>query len=96
MNDWSVITRFIEQARVDPRIGPLHVSLYLAVFYLWMEQGGVDPVPVSAKELMPVAKIGGTTPFYRCIKELHRYGYIVYEPSFNAARKSRVRPVVSG
>jgi len=82
--------QFMEQARVDPRVGPLHVSLFVALYYLSEKQGAHDPVLFTGRELMPIAKIGGGTPFYRCIKQLHAYGYIVYEPSFNASLKSRV------
>jgi len=96
MKDVAEIWSFLEQARGDPRIGPLHISLYLSIYYCWVRQGG-GPVNCSARELMPLAKIGGGTPFYRRLKQLHRYGYIVYEPSFNPAIKSRVSlPVEKG
>jgi hypothetical protein len=96
MEEGLAISVFMERARVDPRVGPLHISLYTAVFYCWMRQGGDGPVETTAKELMPIAKIAGGTPFYRCIKQLHKYGYIVYEPSFNPAVKSRVWLVFEG
>jgi hypothetical protein len=90
MNEIPEIALFMEQARIDPRIGPLHISLYMAIFYFWIQQGRNGPVQFTAKELMPVAKIAGGTPFYRCIKQLHQYGYIVYEPSFNPWVRSKV------
>jgi hypothetical protein len=89
MSEIPDIALFMEQIRMDPRIGPLHISLYLAIFYCWRLQGGNDVVEFTGKELMPIAKIAGGTPFYRCIKQLHEYGYIRYEPSFNPAVKSR-------
>jgi len=89
MSEIPDIALFMDQVRVDPRIGPLHISLYLAIFYCWCLQGGNDVVEFTGKELMPIAKIAGGTAFYRCIKQLHEYGYIRYEPSFNPAVKSR-------
>jgi hypothetical protein len=90
------IVRFMERARGDPRIGPLHISLYLAIFYYSMRQDSEGPVMCSAKDLVALAKITGGTPYYRRMKQLHRYGYIVYEPSFNPAVKSRVSLVWDG
>jgi hypothetical protein len=85
------VTAFMDQARDDPRIGPQHISLYMALLY-WREVQGADQVVlVSGRELGPVAKIVGGTPFYRCLRDLHRFGYIVYEPSFNPVTRSRVR-----
>jgi hypothetical protein len=89
MSELSDISVFMDQARVDGRVGPLHVSLYVALYYCWQRQGGSGPVEFVARELMPLAKIAGFTPFHRCLKQLHTYGYIVYEPSFNPAIKSR-------
>jgi hypothetical protein len=90
LGDLNEITRFMERARSDPRLGPLHISLYMALIFCWTQQGRNGPVQFTAKELMPIAKILGGTPFYRCIKELHKYGYIIYEPSFDPSVKSKV------
>ena len=90
MNELSEISLFMERIQYDPRIGPLHISLYMAIVFCWAQQGRPERVQVSAKELKPVAKIAGGAPFYRCIRQLHRYGYIIYEPSFNPAVKSRI------
>ena len=81
---------FMERIQSDPRIGPLHISLYMAIVFVWARQGRPNRVQVSARDLKPVAKIAGGAPFYRCIKQLHRYGYIIYEPSFNPLEKSRI------
>jgi hypothetical protein len=90
MNEFNEITSFMQEARTDPRIGPLHISLYTALVYAWSMQGGKGPVSFTSRELMPIAKIGGRSPFCRCIQQLHQYGYIIYEPSFDPAVKSRV------
>lgn len=95
MNNVGEVSVFMERVQSDPRIGPLHISLYMAILFIWARQGRPVRVQVSARDLKPVAKIAGAAPFYRCMKQLHRYGYIVYEPSFNPSEKSRiVLPVV--
>jgi hypothetical protein len=90
MREVREITDFMERATKDTRLGPMHVSLYLAILYCWLEQGAAGPARVSGRELMPLAKIGGLTPLYKALRELHTYGYIEYWPSYNAMEKSKV------
>jgi hypothetical protein len=90
MEGLTEITGFMERAERDARLGPMHISLYLAIIYSWIQQGGEEFVSVTGRELMPIAKIGGLTPMYKCLRELHEYGYIEYWPSHNQYQKSRV------
>lgn len=94
MSEGMEMVLFMEQARTDPRIGPFHISLYMAIFYLWVQQGRNGPAQFKARDLMPAAKIMGGAHFYKCIKQLDAYGYIIYEPSFNPAVKSRAILVI--
>jgi len=84
------IKNFVERAEKDSRLGPMHLSLYLAIFYCWLIQGGEGPARVSGKELMSIAKIGELGSLYKSLRELHEYGYIGYRPSYNAREKSSV------
>lgn len=84
------IVTFLERAREDPRIGPLHISVYMAILYSRERQGAAGPVFVSARRLMPLAKIRGYGPYHRAIRQLHAYGYLHYEPSFDGRYPSRV------
>jgi len=86
----SRIVSFMARASEDPRIGPMHISLYMAIVCLWAEQGFAADVVVSARSLMPVAKIGGKGPYHRSIRQLQEYGYIRYEPSCDPAVPSKV------
>jgi hypothetical protein len=80
----------MEEAREDHRIGPLHLSVYLALIFLRAEQNSGNEVEVSARQLMPLAKIASPGPYHRVIRELDRWGYIRYEASFDARLGSRV------
>ena len=90
MEGFAEITGFMERAERDARLGPMHISLYLAIMYSWIRQGREEFVKVTGRELMPLAKIGGLTPMYKCLRELHDYGYIEYWPSHSQFEKSRV------
>ena len=81
---------FISKAHSDPRLGPAHISMYLAIWYCWREQGRNGPARVTWRDLAPVAKISGLTLIYKSLRELHEYGYIRYEPSHKSGDKSRV------
>jgi hypothetical protein len=80
----------MEMVGNDARVGPMHISLYVAILHLWAAQGRGKMVEISARKLMPVAKIGGVGPYHRTIRQLHAYGYVKYEPSYNPEVPSRV------
>ncbi len=61
----------------------------MAILYFWVEQGQSGPVKISGRELMPFAKVGRPKLLYSSLRMLHEAGYIVYEPSYNPAEKSK-------
>ena len=86
----NVLQRFFTTIREDNRIGTAHISLYMALFELWGQNGFEGPVTITRKSVMETAKICGLATYHRCIKDLHNYGYIQYEPSYHPSGKSRV------
>ena len=42
------LTHFFSLIREDPRIGPAHISLYMALLERWSEQEGKTPLLFSA------------------------------------------------
>lgn len=79
----ELLNAFMEAVREDPRIGTSHISLYVTLVSCWHEKHFEYPLSVFARELMPLCKISGTGTYHRCIRELHEYGYISYQPSYN-------------
>ena len=90
MKPGDEIEKFLDRAREDPRIGPLHISMYTAILYCRSKQSGHNPVAVSARRLMPLAKIRGAGPYHRTLRQLHEYGYLHYEPSYDERHPSKV------
>lgn len=80
---------FYSAASGDVRIGPTHISLYMALLREWNLRSFETPLVISRNELMRVARIGRKT-YNKCMKELQAYGYITYLPSFNPVVQSRV------
>ena len=89
MRPENELTRFMEEAREDARLGPSHLSVYLALVYLRAEQDNSGAVHVSARWLMPLAKIASPTTYHRVMRELDKWGYIRYEASSDRRVGSR-------
>ena len=77
------LTEFFSAIKDDARIGPVHISLFMAIMQQWAKNDGKNPFSVFSRELMQLAKISGVATYHRSIRELHDYGYIKYEPSYN-------------
>jgi hypothetical protein len=79
----TALSDFMGAVTEDPRMGPTHVSLFLAILYFYKKQEFKAPISVYSKELMKQAKISGCGTYHRCIQELNEYGFIKYIPSYN-------------
>ncbi|MCR9228786.1 MAG: hypothetical protein NXH90_15310 [Flavobacteriaceae bacterium] len=75
----------------DGRLNPTHVSLYMGLFQLWNNQFFREEFHIDRGEVMLCSKIGSKSTYHRCIKELSHWGYILYIPSHNPFKGSRVR-----
>ena len=79
---------------VDARMGPVHMTVVLAIWMCGRAEGGAGPAVgfvIRREELMRLAKIRGKTTYFRVMKELAEWGYIEYWPSMAKKGKSRVR-----
>jgi hypothetical protein len=86
-------SQFLEKASGDPRIGPLHISLYTTLLVLWGKRENDKPLFLFSREVMPLCKIYGAATYNRCIRDLHQWGYIVYVASYNHFKGSKVQLV---
>jgi hypothetical protein len=84
---------FLERVRGDQRIGPLHISLYVVLLELCEGEEGPGMFAICRVEVMAKAKIRGKTTYYKCMKELSDWGYVVYLPGRRPGDKSGVRVV---
>ncbi|MBS1948714.1 MAG: hypothetical protein JST47_13200 [Bacteroidetes bacterium] len=77
------IRLFFENIADDNRIGPVHISLYMGLFYCWMNNAFEEPFYFNSTIIMKAAKISSRATYTRCIKDLHAFGYISYTSSNN-------------
>lgn len=83
------LNSFLVKAERDYRIGPHHISLYVALFQQWCINDGKNPVSITQIQLKQIAKIGRTT-YHKCMRELASYGFIKYVPSYSSVLGSLV------
>jgi hypothetical protein len=81
----------MNQISNDSRLNPTHISLYLALFYIWNYNRFPKDFFINREEVMNQSKIGSKSTYHRCIKELSHWKYILYSPSHNPFKGSRVK-----
>lgn len=90
------LTWFYEAIREDNRILPSHIAVFMALFQCWNQNDFQNPVQINRQQVMEAAKISGLATYHRCIRDLHRYGYIRYQPSYHPAIRSQVSFHIQG
>ena len=75
----------------DSRLNPTHISLYIGLFQIWNNYHFTESFYINREEVMRYSKIGSKTTYHRCIKELSYWNYLLYQPSHNPFRGSRVK-----
>ena len=86
----DVLGSFLATAKEDPRINTAHISLYVSLIYCWQQKQCKNPVSLFRHDLIPLCKISGSATYHKSIRDLHRFGYIEYIPSFNRFEGSLV------
>jgi len=79
---------FLKIIAEDNRLGPPHISLFVAIIGEWSKNNYPNPLTILTNNLMSLSKISCRTTYYRCLKELNQYGYIKYKPSHNSFKGS--------
>jgi hypothetical protein len=90
MNAITQLVGFYDAISGDQRISAAHISLYMALFRAWLKNRCQNPVSLERASVMSDAKISARSTYNKCLRELHEYGYLRYEPSFNSCLQSLV------
>lgn len=88
VRDW--MEAFYGTIQDDPRVGTLHISLYMALFSVHAKDGQ-NPFEIDRDALMQAAKIRARSTYNLAMNQLADYGYIRYEPSAGIGSKSRIQ-----
>jgi len=90
MNYIKHLTGFFDKVMRDERLNPTHISLYVSLFQFWNVQRFKNPISISRDEVMRVSKICSKATYHKCMRDLHNFSYLHYDPSFNPFRGSLV------
>lgn len=90
MNYIKHLTTFYSQIDDSLKLGPAHISLYMALFQFWNKNRFKNPVRITRSEVMKLSRIGSVSTYHRCITDLDRMGLISYHPSYNPLLGSKV------
>ncbi|WP_417857288.1 hypothetical protein [Xanthomarina gelatinilytica] len=80
-----------QQFLKDKNLNPTHISLYLALFQIWNSNRFANEFFVNREEVMSFSKIGSKSTYHKCIKELSHWKYIIYYPSHNPFKGSKIK-----
>lgn len=75
----------------DNRLNPTHISLYVALFQIWNNNRFLEEFDINREEVMSFSKIGSKSTYHKCIKELNHWKYIIYYPSHNPFKGSKIK-----
>lgn len=81
---------FYNRIEEDGRIGPTHISLYLALVVYSQRQDYAAAFFIDRVAIMKLAKINSRQTYNRRMNEIYEYGYIIYTPSSNPNISSQV------
>ncbi|WP_417619827.1 hypothetical protein [Oceanihabitans sediminis] len=85
-----------QQFAKDSRLNPTHISLYMAFFQLWNLNRFPNQFHVNREDVMKLSKIGSKSTYHKCVKELDNYKYLIYYPSHNPFKGSKIKMLIFG
>ena len=91
MKQANKIIDFFGNVIKDQQMTAGHVSLYVSLFQLWKIHEYKNPFRISRREVMMLSRIKSFATYYKCIRELHSAGFIIYSPSSNSYEGSSIK-----
>lgn len=86
----DLLADFMKAIRKDPRVCLAHIGVFSVLLNIREEYEGAWTFPINREVIMEAAKISSTATYAKIIRQLHEYGYINYQPTFNKMKQSMV------
>lgn len=90
MDDLKPLSSFFLAIEKDFRISTTHIAIYAALLKFRIDKGFMNPVQAYSIEIQTIAKIASPKTYHKCMRELDAYGYIIYVPTKNKNKRSKV------
>lgn len=88
MDDLKALSDFFQAIEKDFRISTTHIAVFAALIQFRKNNGVINPIEAYSFEIQKIAKITSPRTYYKCMIELHDYGYITYKPTKNRKKRS--------
>jgi hypothetical protein len=96
MNYIKLLNAAFETFYFDDRLNPTHISLYMALFQEWNSARFAEAFYVNRRDVMRCSKIGSKSTYHRCITDLSKWNYLIYFPSNNPYKGSKIKMSIIG
>lgn len=93
MNYVRHLNAFVKHTKLHPDWDPFHLSLYYVLFHVWNYKQFKPVFTVSREILMRASRIGSKTKYYKCLKQLHQAGMIIYYPADRLKQLATIRMI---
>ena len=90
MNNVEQLGNFLNRVTSDINLTSTHISVCAALCSEWVTNGFNNPFNISRNRLMSAARIKSKTTYHKIIRELARFKYLNYNPSYNPGKCSKV------
>lgn len=91
MNALNFLSNFFNAIENDNRISITHIAIYAALLQFKIDKEFTHSIEAFSYEIMQIAKISGSNTYSKCVRQLHEYGYIKYEPTFKNNQRSKIQ-----
>ncbi|MDP3314177.1 hypothetical protein [Lutibacter sp.] len=85
------LNSFFLELSQDKRLNATHVSMYVVLFYQWNNARFSDEFYINRNEIMSLSRIGSKGTYHKCLKDLHKWQYLEYLPSYNPQIGSSIK-----
>ncbi|MBA4145962.1 MAG: hypothetical protein C0523_09380 [Cytophaga sp.] len=95
MNKLKLLTDFINRVVTDKRLTTSHLSLSIALCHTWIDSGFNESYQISRRQIMHLSHIHSIATYHKVIKDLQKFAYLKYSPSYHPIKGSSVKLIVS-
>lgn len=95
MNKLKLLTDFINRVVNDKRLTTSHLSLSIALCHTWIDSGFNESYQISRRQIMHLSHIHSIATYHKVIKDLQKFAYLKYSPSYHPIKGSSVKLIVS-
>jgi len=88
--DLNVYKNLLLALSKDEKVTVWHMAALFGIIQLSDSNDIKAPICISRKKVMELSHINNFVTYHKCIKELQKFGYIQYFPSYHPAIGSKV------